>query len=270
MVLLHVRETSYDDPIQSLPSVSNIQLLYVVCIGIICQGTVFIFREMNRSNWAVAPRKPARQFPLALEKRWPCSQPSREWQPFSMKSTHVLPLGHKQFSRCKRFPGQSSLTITLRVWLWAVSGTSQSVPSSSLLISAPCVYKPDPNLSPESTLSRCRKVQHCWISFTYFLFSFEFFIIVKHEWNLSQIVFFRIFMKNVSPLSSVLGQCHLPLPNECHFQLFAVSFGVSPFSDIAWFLIYFSVLGSFLIFYYGKLRLSSLSLPLFPLHTHTF
>lgn len=96
MARLSVGEASYEDPIHVIPSVYYVQPLCMICMGLIRQAAVFIFRETSRSRRAVALSKSTCPFPLGLQRRRICSRTSRKRQPPSAKSTPVLPNGPLQ------------------------------------------------------------------------------------------------------------------------------------------------------------------------------
>lgn len=123
-----VREASYDDPSRVIPSVYYVQPSCIICMALICQAAVFIFRETSRSSWAVALSELACQFPLGLQRRCICSQTSRKRQPPSVKSTPVLQNGPLQFYKWKHSQKQSGASFSMfRIWPRAVSTSSLSV-----------------------------------------------------------------------------------------------------------------------------------------------
>lgn len=96
MARLSVREASHEEPIHATPSVYYVQSSCVICMGLISQAAVFIFRETSRRRGAVALSEPACPPPLGPRRRHICSRTSRKRQPASVKSTPVLPNGPLQ------------------------------------------------------------------------------------------------------------------------------------------------------------------------------
>lgn len=91
MARLSVRGASH-----ATPSVYYVQPSCVICMGLISQAAVFIFRETSRRRGAVALSEPACPLPLGPQRRHICSRTSRKRQPASVKSTPVLPNGPLQ------------------------------------------------------------------------------------------------------------------------------------------------------------------------------
>lgn len=147
------REGSYKDPSHFIP------LLYITisfCTLFKCEPHIreqFIFS----GRWIQAAlRKSAFQAPLGLQEHCICSQMSRKWQPSFLRSTQVLPNGHKRFYKWKQFQNRVALSIVLRFWLTLRSSTSFSKCPIFIIIDFhhSHQYKPGSVLFLEVTSSR--------------------------------------------------------------------------------------------------------------------